>query len=64
MKTKYKLIICAILALQCLAVGIILFVYWIYHPDLTKMQMFLKFWWLSVPSVIGGFIGYWWIRND
>ena len=30
---------------------IIPFVYWITHPELTQMQIFLKFWWVYAISI-------------
>lgn len=44
----FYFLLCAVI---CLAV-LIPFIYWIRHPELTEMQVFLEWWWLYVPSLI------------
>ena len=28
------------------------FVYWALHSELTQMQVFLKFWWVSILAIV------------
>lgn len=48
LKENYQIII----AVLCLVIQIYPAVYNCYHPDLTKMQVFLKFYWLYIPSIL------------
>lgn len=32
------------------------FVYWLLHPELTGIQVFVKYWWLIVIVILIGYI--------
>ena len=48
LKENYQIIV----AVLCVLVQIYPVVFNIYHPELTQLQVFLKFWWLYVPSIV------------
>lgn len=44
---------------------LILFVwgYWMQHPDLTQMQIFMKWWWLWLLSGLWVVVGTWLVER-
>ena len=49
---KVKLILLAIIFLICTFAP---FVYWLLNPELTQIQIFIKFWWVMLIGIASGY---------
>ena len=50
--SKGKIIIRRLCLILCIMIAAGQLVYWIRHPHLTKMQLFLELWWAWIPYFI------------
>jgi hypothetical protein len=70
MKTKFRLQKKARYFLYTLLAVVFAFgiltpmVYWIKHPELSQMQVFIEWWWLWLMMLGCGIIGAWIIPNN
>jgi hypothetical protein len=70
MKTKFRLQKIARYFLYTLLVVVFAFgiltpiIYWINNPELSQMQVFIKWWWLWVMMLFSGLVGVWSMPNN
>ena len=49
---KYREIIVWIIAIISIACGVVPLIYWLYNPELTYMEIILKFWYIYPIAAI------------
>lgn len=58
---NYKKILLILLYVSVITMGLTCFVYWLLNAELSKMQVFLKFWYWFVINLV---LGIWFSKVD